>query len=55
MLDRYPLDEPAEFASGGISSEADPKYCIDKLSRPKGEPIGKRLKNYRDEVRYILR
>ena len=41
MLDRYPYLEPAEFASGVIQNMADSKYCIDRMNRPKGEPIGK--------------
>lgn len=40
MLDRYPVEEPPEFASGAIQSLADTKYCIDKLNRPKDQPIG---------------
>ena len=41
MLDRYPYEEPAEFASGAIQSLADKNFCIDILNRPKDEPVGK--------------
>lgn len=40
MLDRFPYEEPPEFASGAIQTMADTKYCLDTLNRPKDEPIG---------------
>lgn len=41
MLDRFPYVEPPEFASGALQTMADPKFCIDTLNRPKGQPVGK--------------
>lgn len=41
MLDRYPYEEPPEFASGAIESLADNHFCIDTMNRPKDQPIGK--------------
>jgi hypothetical protein len=41
MLDRFPFREPPEFASGAIQTMADPKFCIDAMSRPKDSPLGK--------------
>lgn len=41
MLDRYPYEEPPEFASGAIQAMADLRYCMDTLNRPKDEPVGK--------------
>lgn len=41
MLDRYPYEEPAEFASGAIQSMADTNFCMDTLNRPKDGVIGK--------------
>lgn len=40
MLDRYPLVEKPEFASGAIQTLADKNLCIDLLNKPKGSPIG---------------
>lgn len=40
MKERYPLEEPPEYASGAIQSMADKKFCIDKMNRPKEQPLG---------------
>ena len=71
MKERYPLEEPPEYASGAVSfailiisnsytmlmrkvleqyklhnfplqiqSMADKKFCIDKMNRPKEQPLG---------------
>lgn len=40
MLDRYPYEDPPEFASGAIQTMADTKYCMDTMSRPREQPIG---------------
>lgn len=40
LLERYPYVEPPPFASGVIQSVANEKYCIDRLNRPKEQPIG---------------
>jgi hypothetical protein len=43
MLDRYPFEEPPEFASGTIQSLENKKLCIDTMNRPKDAPVGKSI------------
>jgi polypeptide N-acetylgalactosaminyltransferase len=40
IAEKYPLEDPPNFASGTIQSLADPAFCIDTMSRNEGEQIG---------------
>lgn len=39
MLERYPVEDLGEFASGVIQSEASSDLCVDALNKKNGKPL----------------